>query len=70
MPFVILMRRQHLDNTIFFVFHKLVILKRENKLYASEAPPTQGCTFHKKSTAMRVHNILSNTPYIKDFFLL
>ena len=29
-PFVILMRRRHLDNTIFFVFLKRVILKRVN----------------------------------------
>jgi hypothetical protein len=33
MPFGILMRRQHLDNTIFCVFPKCVILKRENNLH-------------------------------------
>jgi hypothetical protein len=30
MPFVILTRRRHLDNTTFFAFPKGVILKREN----------------------------------------
>ena len=30
MPFVILMRRRHLNNTTFFVFPKRVILKKEN----------------------------------------
>ena len=33
MPFVILMRRRHLDNTTFFVFPKRVILKREDNIY-------------------------------------
>jgi hypothetical protein len=35
MQLVILMRREHLDNTNFFVFPKRVILKRENNWYYS-----------------------------------
>ena len=30
MPFVIILRGRHLDNTTFFVFPKSVTLKREN----------------------------------------
>ena len=47
MPFVMSMRRQHLDNTTFFVFPKRVILKRENTvtqaqqlIHCQEVPAT------------------------------
>ena len=36
-PFVILTRKRHLDNTIFFAFPKGVILKRENSIGLQKA---------------------------------